>query len=600
MEIAAAAFQFTTTAVQAFRACIIAIEFFSTAQHMGADGDLFHTGLEFEKYRLMIWAERVGLLSDNERQTLNWQLAGIILGQLHSFLSSANTLRTRYSLDVKEEEVEAMEEEEAAEGEKKGVAKLLARLKPNLRTTAGKIIQEHNSPIKRLRWAARDREKLKWYLGQITELVSRLEVLLETSERQEERTKYGRLLRELISLTSTTSEAGQIKELVGDATRYQQSINAAAYLKQVRLVLGADKREDEITPKMMASETIGLRMPKLAVLGRSLKPWTDTDNNSTPLFESNLEFATYRQKQVLIQWKTVESTQWERYVKQMKCLVVFLTSLSSSDDSFRSLPCLGYYPLQDRSRHGIVYSMPEDPPLDRHNDKDQGQVTDWDYKSLRTLISSQPLVSLKRRLQLCLCLAETVLQLHTSGWLHKGLRPENILFLAPRGSSNTLFLGSDPYIAGYEYSRTDTVEAQKYTHLPDTELEADLYRHPDARGQGRETYQKRFDMYSLGCVILELAMWQPLVDIFAEFLPEKGNLKDLIQAAQVSNEVIELPELRELFEQEDAVRKIRYLAGEAVVEVLRTCFAMERKKAEDEGLLTEQMEVVERLGWCRI
>ncbi|KAK4171968.1 prion-inhibition and propagation-domain-containing protein [Triangularia setosa] len=599
MEIAAAAFQFTTTAVQAFRGCIIAIEFFSTAQHMGADGDLFRTGLEFEKYRLMTWADRVGLLSDNERQTLNWQLAGIILGQLHSFLTSTNTLRTRYSLDVKEEELEAAEEEKATEDKKQGVAKLLAKLKPNLRTTAGKIIQEHNSPIKRLRWAARDREKLKWYLEQIAELVDRLEVLLEASERQEEKTKYDQLLRELISLTTTTSEAGQIKELVGDTGRYQHAINAAAYLKQVRLVLGADKRDDEITPKR-ASEKVGLRMPKLAVLGRSLKPWTDINDQSTPLFESNLEFATYRQKQVLIQWKTVESTQWERYLNQMKCLAVFLTSLSSSDKSFRSLPCLGYYPIQDRSRHGIVYSMPEEPPLDRHNDSRQEEVIDWDYKSLRTLISSQPLVPLKRRLELALCLAETVLQLHTSGWLHKGLRPENILFLAPRGSSNKFFLGSDPYISGYEYSRTDTVEAQKYTHLPDTELEADIYRHPDARGHAREIYQKRFDMYSFGCIIVELVMWQPLVEIFADFLPGKGELKKLIQTAQASNEIIELPDLKELFEQEEAMRKFKFLAGEVVLEVVRTCFGMERKKIGDEGLLTEQMEVVERLGWCRI
>ncbi|KAK0665955.1 prion-inhibition and propagation-domain-containing protein [Cercophora samala] len=600
MEIAAAAFQFTTTAVQAFRGCIIAIEFFSTAQHMGADGDLFRTGLEFEKYRLMSWADRVGLLTDNERQTLNWQLAGIILGQLHSFLTSANNLRTRYSLDVKEEELEAAEEEQAIEGEKKGVAKLLAKLKPNLRTTAGKIIQEHNSPIKRLRWAARDREKLQLYLKQIAELVDRLEVLLETSERQEEKVKYGQLLRELISMTTTTSEAGQIKDLVSDSGRYQHAINAAAYLKQVRLVLGADKRDDEVTPKM-ASEKIGLRMPKLAVLGRSLKPWTDINDQFTPLFESNLEFATYRQTQVLIQWKTVESTQWERYVNQMKCLAVFLSSLSTSDKSFRSLPCLGYYPLQDRSRHGIVYSMPAEPISDGDNDNHNSEeVLDWDYKSLRTLISNQPLVSLKRRLELALCLAETILQLHTSGWLHKGLRPENIIFLAPRGSSYKFFLGADPYIAGYEYSRSDTLESQKYTHLPDTELEADLYRHPDARGQGRETYQKRFDMYSLGCIILELVMWQPLVDIFAEFLPGNPNLKDLIRAAEESNEVIDLPDLHELFEQEGAVRKFRFLAGEVVLGVVRTCFGMERKKMEDEGLLTEQMEVVERLGWCRI
>ncbi|KAK4665070.1 uncharacterized protein QC763_510215 [Podospora pseudopauciseta] len=276
------------------------------------------------------------------------------------------------------------------------------------------------------------------------------------------------------------------------------------YLKQVRLVLGADERDDEITPKM-TSEKIGLRMPKLAVLGRSLKPWTDINERPTPLFESNLGFATYRQKQVPIQWKTVESTQWERYINQMKCLALFLTSLSTSDKSFRS-------------RHGIVYSMPEELP-DHHNDNNSEGILDWDYKSLRSLISSQPLVALKRRLEIALCLAETILQLHTSGWLHKGLRPENILFLAPHGSSNKFFLGSDPYIADYEYSRPTRSSHRNTPTFLTRSLEADLYRHPDARGRGRETYQKGFDMYSLACIIVELVMWQPLVDIFAQFLP---------------------------------------------------------------------------------
>lgn len=71
MEIAAAALQFTTIAAQSFRGCLLAIDLFSTAQHIGTDGDLFRTGLECEKYRLISWADRVGLLDQNERETLN-------------------------------------------------------------------------------------------------------------------------------------------------------------------------------------------------------------------------------------------------------------------------------------------------------------------------------------------------------------------------------------------------------------------------------------------------------------------------------------------------------------------------------------------------
>lgn len=95
-------------------------------------------------------------------------------------------------------------------------------------------------------------------------------------------------------------------------------------------------------------------------------------------------------------------------------------------------------------------------------------------------------------------------------------------------------------------------------------------------------------------------MWQPLVDIYAEFLPGKGSLKELIQAAEESNKVIDLPDLQDLLEQEEAVKKFRFVAGEVVLGVVMTCFCMERKQPEDEGLLTEQMEAVERLEWCRM
>ncbi|KAK1760329.1 prion-inhibition and propagation-domain-containing protein [Echria macrotheca] len=592
MEIAAAALQFTSAAVQAFRGCILAIEFFNTAQHMGADGDLFRTGLEFEKYRLVMWADRVGLLNEKERQTINWQLAGLILQQLESFLTSAAELKTRYALDVMEEEVEAAEEAQAAEAPKRGVAALIARLKPNLRTTAGKIIQENNSPIRRVRWAARDRGKLKAFLHEISALVDKLQVLLDSSERQAEKHDYEKLLRGVISLTTTTAEAGQIKEFLEDGPyngrRAQHAINAAAYLKQVRLVLGADRRDDEVTPKL-ASDTAGLKMPRLSILGRSLTSW-----GGASLYEHNLEFATYHKKQVLVQWKLVPNTQWERYTTQMKRLAVFIMSLS--DKSFRSLPCLGYYPLEAQGRHGIIYSL---PTVDRDSFNSESNATDWDLRSLTSLIKEKPLVSLRRRLELASSLAETVLQLHTAGWLHKNLRSENIIFLAPRGSSDEVFLASELYVIGYEYARSDTEEAAiAFTQLPDTEIEADLYRHPQARGHGRETYQKRFDLYAVACVVIELVMWSPLADVFAEYLT--ANLREVIDIAKASGEVIELPTLGQLFENEEATRALRYQAGDAVFEVIKMCYTAERRDQEDETSLAVQNAAVDKLAWCRI
>ena len=581
MEIAAAALQFTTIAAESFRGCLLAIEIFSTAQHMGADGDFFRTGLEFEKYRLLAWADRVGLLGESERQTLNWPLAGMILEQLRSTLTSANILRDRYSLNISEEEIQVKEEAQTAEGPKSGIAGLVASLKPTLYTTAGRIIQENNSTLKRLRWAARDKKKLKEFIAAITGLINKLEILLDSTERQQERDDYERLIREVISHATTTAAAGDVKELLESDTHghnNEKAIKAAAYLKQVRLVLGADKQEAEVTPTL-AKDLAGLKMPKLAVLKRSLKPWNDT-----LLFSNNLEFATYREQQVLIQWKSDEGVQWDRQMKQMKCLAVFLMALS--DKSFRSLRCLGYYPIESQGRHGIVYSMPD-------------EKIDWEFKTLKDLLATQSLVSLNRRIEISKAIADTVLQLHTAGWLHKGLRSENIIFLAQRGSSDDVFLQSEPYVFGYEYARSDTEDSAKaFTQLPDTELKADLYRHPQARGLGRETFQKRFDLYALACILVELVAWKPLINIFSSHINKE--LENAIAIAQESNEVMELPSLATLFEKEGVVDLLKHQAGERTIDAIKVCFSAKEEEKDKKGMLTAQTAVVEKLAWCKL
>lgn len=260
--------------------------------------------------------------------------------------------------------------------------------------------------------------------------------------------------------------------------------------------------------------------------------------------------------------------------------------MSLSDESFRSLPCLGYYPLESQGRHGIVYSMPDDK-------------TDWAFKSLKDLISTQANVSLNRRLEIARGLSDTVLQLHTAGWLHKSLRSENIIFLAPRGSDDKTFLNSEAYVFGYEYARTDTEDAANaFTQLPDTGLEAELYRHPKARGLNRETFQKRFDLYALACIIVELIVWQPVVDIFSSYVnPE---LESTMRIAQEQNGVMELPSLKDLFEKEDIMELFEYQAGRKVLEVIKTCYEAKEAKVGEDGLLMDQISIVERLAWCRV
>jgi hypothetical protein len=52
MEVAAAAAGFVSLTFNAFQSCVVAFDFFYTAQHIGADGDFFAAKLQLEQYRL--------------------------------------------------------------------------------------------------------------------------------------------------------------------------------------------------------------------------------------------------------------------------------------------------------------------------------------------------------------------------------------------------------------------------------------------------------------------------------------------------------------------------------------------------------------------
>lgn len=46
-----------------------------------------------------------------------------------------------------------------------------------------------------------------------------------------------------------------------------------------------------------------------------------------------------------------------------------------------------------------------------------------------------------------------------------------------------------------------------------SELEADLYRHPSLLGDSRETFRKVFDIFSIGCMLLEIGLWSSMRSI---------------------------------------------------------------------------------------
>ncbi|KAL8893580.1 MAG: hypothetical protein Q9192_005125 [Flavoplaca navasiana] len=160
--------------------------------------------------------------------------------------------------------------------------------------------------------------------------------------------------------------------------------------------------------------------------------------------------------------------------------------------------------IRQQLRIGVILELP--PGLD-------GPPT-----TLLSALSSQASFSsfrpsLDARMRLARALAETVLLLHSINWLHKSIRSETVLLLSeatttsppPRGPPNL----EHSRLSEFEYSRLDN----DFTSAnPDFDLQRNIYRHPERWDYPKESFPKIHDIYSLGVVLLEIGLWEPIIN----------------------------------------------------------------------------------------
>ena len=588
MELAASIVGISSFAIQTFQGCVQGFQLVDKAQHIGNDGDLFRTGMMWEEYRLMQWGRRVGILDKGTPDaSLNWDFAKMFLDLLEGLLTSADTLKERYGLDVAVEEVEKERSRDIRPPEK-GIPALLAKLRPEIHTAAGRVIQSRNGPIKRVKWATLGKGDAERLLKDISKLNDKLDMLLDSADRERRRAEDEKLLRALVSAATTATQAGRLEAVLPVIIERQSStaaIGAAAHLKQVRLLVGTDKRLDEEQTRPSQHAREAARMPVVKTMKRTLRPYRDGQK----LAYTGLEFAVHGGQPIIIQWRASNSSdrpEWEKHEKQIKLLVALLGAME--DPSFRSLPCLGHYPAPSKNSYGIVYAAPDDRSA-------------WQHTSLYDLMPTLRYVSLAKRLGIARAVAETVLQLHTAGWLHKGLKAESIVFFTKRRALAGTEMELEPFVFGYDYARPDSTDGAVYTQWSESDLAGDLYRHPSAQGHDRETYQKRFDMYSLGCVLVELLFWKRLIDIHAEWTCP--DVVETIEKAQKTNTMPDgwkPPSMMELLRNSDAVASMTHMAGEKYFKAVRTCIEIDQMQEGQEASLEEEMEVVDLLGSCYV
>jgi hypothetical protein len=225
-------------------------------------------------------------------------------------------------------------------------------------------------------------------------------------------------------------------------------------------------------------------------------------------------------------------------------------------------------------------------------------------RSLREALLNPVNVSLSHRIHIAQQLAKSVNYVHAFNFVHKNIRPESVLIWDGMGSKLP-----STFLVGFDKFRS----ADGGTNLiGDDEWAANMYRHPSRQGERLvESHKMQHDIYSLGVCLLEIGLWDPLVQyttkegeapfIFPQQIPQRGTV---LEGYVEENGSILLPARKELVLSGEPFKEylidlandeLPALVGDKYTEIVVTCltcldpdndgFGDESKMLDEDGIL---------------
>ncbi len=132
-------------------------------------------------------------------------------------------------------------------------------------------------------------------------------------------------------------------------------------------------------------------------------------------------------------------------------------------------------------------------------------------RSLRELLrSGEPRHSISDRIALARKLALSLYYIHAFDYIHKQIRPENILILEESEDKRFPHHVGNPLIIHFGGFRSISEVSAR---IGDANPEREIYRHPSRQGKNLQLPQNfRHDIYSLGVVLLEICLWANFIN----------------------------------------------------------------------------------------
>ncbi|KAL9611002.1 MAG: hypothetical protein Q9167_004316 [Letrouitia subvulpina] len=210
---------------------------------------------------------------------------------------------------------------------------------------------------------------------------------------------------------------------------------------------------------------------------------------------------------VLIEYKAVHpglEPKDRALVKSRLHQLAFVLSKERSSD-ICLFQCAGFCEVSSHPlRYGLVYKFPS-----------IGGSQLLDIVTLESLLAdkySYHRYMLGDRFGLAIALANALLQTHASGWYHKRIHPENIVFQKTENGQPKL---SSPRLIGFGSARPSDVNEKSLGSEQSTD-NIDYFCHPDYQTPSRR-FEKRFDYFSLGVLLACIGPWDSLQGLVKKF-----------------------------------------------------------------------------------
>lgn len=272
-------------------------------------------------------------------------------------------------------------------------------------------------------------------------------------------------------------------------------IGAFAALKRLEMALLREAADIEPEQKKLIMKswqvTVIKNTDETHALG-SFTPYNPSMSSKTNTFQDS--------ENVFIEWM-VYTPVWGNQSEEEKVLkVTALTELLHypKPTGFHVLTCIGIIPPTVEVSHegfGFVYALP---------------AYAKEYKNpiaetlLQKIQAGRPTPLLEEKFNIAKCLTSSIFELHSAGWLHKNISSSTLIFFEDANDMST-GLKHDPYLMGFYHSRPDGEMwfSETNPRVPTK------YQHPQYK-LGTNRFQKIYDYYSVGIILLEIGLWQPI------------------------------------------------------------------------------------------